>query len=195
MAFVNKQTKEINCKIVFYGPQRSGKTRTLRFIHEQTKPENRGELISVSADDERTLFIDYVPLILGSYQGLRTRLHLYAMPGAPISQMNQRLILKGVDGIVFVADSSPDRVEDNVESLGGLRNLLAEIKKDPDKIPMVFQYNKQDLPGAISAEKLRSLLGARDVDFASNARSGQGLFPALKQISKLVLAQVDINGG
>lgn len=188
MTFINYNTKEINCKIVFCGPALSGKTRNLKTIFERTPPNNRGELICLAHDDERTCYFDFLPLFLGRIRGFSTRLHLYSVPGNTIYDTNQRLILKGVDGIVFVADSRQEKLDENLESLENLSKNLQVHGYNPDKIPMIMQYNMCDFPTSMPVEELNRVLNPRGLpQFSTNAKTGEGVNQALKTVSRLVL--------
>jgi signal recognition particle receptor subunit beta len=150
--------REINCKIVYYGPGLCGKTTNLQYIYERTNPEAKGKMISLATETERTLFFDFLPLALGEIRGFKTRFHLYTVPGQVFYDASRKLILKGVDGVVFVADSQIERMEANQESLENLRTNLAEQGYSLDKLPYVIQYNKRDLPNIATVEELRELL-------------------------------------
>ena len=146
MSFINYSSREINCKIVYYGPGLCGKTTNLQYIYAKTSPEAKGKMISLATETERTLFFDFLPLSLGEIRGFKTRFHLYTVPGQVFYDASRKLILKGVDGVVFVADSQIERMEANIESLENLRTNLAEQGYNLDKLPYVIQYNKRDLP-------------------------------------------------
>jgi mutual gliding-motility protein MglA len=155
MSFINYSSREINCKIVYYGPGLCGKTTNLQYIYNKTNPDAKGKMISLATETERTLFFDFLPLALGEIRGFKTRFHLYTVPGQVFYDASRKLILKGVDGVVFVADSQIERMEANIESLENLRTNLAEQGYDLDKLPYVVQYNKRDLPNAAPLEELR----------------------------------------
>jgi signal recognition particle receptor subunit beta len=189
--FVNFMAREINCKIVYYGPGLCGKTTNLQYIYERTNPDARGKMISLATETERTLFFDFLPLALGEIRGFKTRFHLYTVPGQVFYDASRKLILKGVDGVIFVADSQFERLEANLESMDNLRENLAEQGYDLDKIPFVIQYNKRDLPNVVDVAELRAELNPRGVpDFEANARTGEGVFETLKAVSKLVLTEL-----
>jgi signal recognition particle receptor subunit beta len=195
MSFINYSSREINCKIVYYGPGLCGKTTNLQFIYNKTNPEAKGKMISLATETERTLFFDFLPLSLGEIRGFKTRFHLYTVPGQVFYDASRKLILKGVDGVVFVADSQLERSEANMESLENLRTNLADQGYDLDKIPFVVQYNKRDLPNATSLQELRQLLNPRGVpDFEGAAVQGVGVFETLKAIAKLVLIELKKGG-
>jgi signal recognition particle receptor subunit beta len=191
MSFINYSSREINCKIVYYGPGLCGKTTNLQYIYKKTSPEAKGKMISLATETERTLFFDFLPLSLGEIRGFKTRFHLYTVPGQVFYDASRKLILKGVDGVVFVADSQVERMEANIESLQNLRDNLSEQGYDFAKIPLVIQYNKRDLPNAAPVEELRNLLNTAGVpDFEGVAFKGDGVFETLKAIAKLVLTEL-----
>ena len=191
MSFINYLSREINCKIVYYGPGLCGKTTNLQYIYERTNPSAKGKLISLATETERTLFFDFLPLALGEIRGFKTRFHLYTVPGQVFYDASRKLILKGVDGVVFVADSQIARMEANVESLENLRTNLAEQGYSLDKLPYVIQYNKRDMPGIAPVEELRALLNTASVpDFEGVASTGVGVFDTLKAVAKLVLTEL-----
>jgi signal recognition particle receptor subunit beta len=175
VSFINYMAREINCKIVYYGPGLCGKTTNLQYIYKRTNPEAKGKMISLATETERTLFFDFLPLSLGEIRGFKTRFHLYTVPGQVFYDASRKLILKGVDGVIFVADSQLERLEANQESLDNLRYNLAEHGYSLEKIPYVIQYNKRDLPNALPMDELRQLLNPFGVlDFEASARTGQG---------------------
>jgi len=191
MSFINYSSREINCKIVYYGPGLCGKTTNLQYIYQKTNPDAKGKLISLATETERTLFFDFLPLSLGEIRGFKTRFHLYTVPGQVFYDASRKLILKGVDGVVFVADSQIERMEANHESLQNLRDNLAEQGYDLDAIPFVMQYNIRDLPNASTPEQLRAELNPRGVpEFEAVAVSGKGVFDTLKATAKLVLTHL-----
>ncbi len=191
MSFINYSSREINCKIVYYGPGLCGKTTNLQFIYNKTNPDLKGKMISLATETERTLFFDFLPLALGQIRGFKTRFHLYTVPGQVFYDASRKLILKGVDGVVFVADSQVERMEANIESLDNLRVNLREQGYDLDKIPCVIQYNKRDLPNAAPLEEMRKLLNPRGMpDFEASATVGTGVFETLKAIAKFVLSDL-----
>jgi signal recognition particle receptor subunit beta len=188
MALVNYAAREINCKIVYYGTGLGGKTTNLKYIHSQLAPTTRGELISLATETERTLFFDFLPLDLGSVQGFKTRFSLYTVPGQVEYNASRKLILNGVDGIIFVADSDLMRSKDNVESLQNMIENLAEYSLTLDNIPWVLQYNKRDLANAMPIERMEKELNIRGIpSFEAVASEGLGVFATLKAISKLIL--------
>jgi mutual gliding-motility protein MglA len=191
MSFINYSSREINCKIVFYGPGLCGKTTNLQYIYKKTNPDSKGKMISLATETERTLFFDFLPLALGEIRGFKTRFHLYTVPGQVFYDASRKLILKGVDGVVFVADSQIERMEANIESIENLRINLAEQEYDLDKIPFVIQYNKRDLPNTVPLEEMKKALNPASVpDFEAVAMEGAGVFDTLKAIAKLVIMEL-----
>ncbi len=191
MAFINYAAREINCKIVYYGPGLCGKTTNLKHIYSKTKPKVRGKLISLATETDRTLFFDFLPLEVGQIRGFKTRFHLYTVPGQMFYDASRKLILKGVDGIIFVADSQGNRMDANAESLKNLKINLTEHGFNLDKIPYVLQLNKRDMPGAASVEELTSLLQFKGEQvYEAVATTGQGVFETLKSLAKLVLIEL-----
>jgi mutual gliding-motility protein MglA len=191
MSFINYSSREINCKIVYYGPGLCGKTTNLQFVYNKTSPDAKGKMISLATETERTLFFDFLPLSMGEIHGFKTRFHLYTVPGQVFYDASRKLILKGVDGVVFVADSQVERMEANLESLDNLRENLEDHGFDLDKLPYVLQYNKQDLPNAVPVNELREVLNTSNVpDYAACAVNGDGVFSTLKAVAKLVLLEL-----
>lgn len=192
MSFINYSSREINCKIVYYGPGLCGKTTNLQYVYNKTKPEARGKMISLATETERTLFFDFLPLSLGEIRGFKTRFHLYTVPGQVFYDASRKLILKGVDGVCFVADSQAERIEANIESLDNLRSNLEEQGFDLDKLPFVMQYNKRDLPSAMPVPELRAALNAdqRVPEFEAVAQTGEGVFETLRAVARLVLTEL-----
>ncbi len=191
MSFINYSAREINCKIVYYGCGLCGKTTNLQFIYEKTNPEAKGKMISLATETERTLFFDFLPLSLGEIKGFKTRFHLYTVPGQIFYDASRKLILKGVDGIVFVVDSQAERIDANVESFENMKDNLREHGYDIESIPYVVQYNKRDLPSAVPVDELRRMLNPTNVpDFEAVAPKGIGVFETLKAIIKLVLIEL-----
>lgn len=158
MSMINYASREINCKIVFYGPGLGGKTTNLEYVYGRVAPETRGKLISLATETERTLFFDFLPVDLGTVRGFRTRFHLYTVPGQVYYNASRKLILKGVDGVVFVADSQVERAEANLESMQNLYDNMAAYGYDLTRIPFVIQYNKRDLPNAAPLAELQAML-------------------------------------
>ena len=191
MSFINYSTREINCKVVYYGPGLSGKTTNLKYIYENTNPEAKGKMISLETETERTLFFDFLPLSLGQIRGFQTRFHLYTVPGQVFYDASRKLILKGVDGVVFVCDSAASRFEANLESFANLQQNLRDQGYDPQRVPMVIQYNKRDVHDAVTTHFLSEQLNHHKVpEFETIATQGEGVFETLKSIAKDVLFQV-----
>jgi signal recognition particle receptor subunit beta len=191
MSFINYSAREINCKVVYYGPGLCGKTTNLQHIYNKTNPDLKGKMISLATETERTLFFDFLPLALGQIRGFKTRFHLYTVPGQVFYDASRKLILKGVDGVVFVADSQIERMEANLESLDNLRVNLKESGYDLDKVPYVMQYNKRDLPNAAPVEEMRQVLNPAGVaEFEASAMTGEGVFETLKAVAKAVLSDL-----
>jgi len=191
MSFINYSSREINCKIVYYGPGLGGKTTNLQYIYKKTNPDHKGKLISLATETERTLFFDFLPLALGDIRGFKIRFHLYTVPGQVFYDASRKLILKGVDGIVFVADSQIERMEANIESVENLRVNLQEQGYDLDKIPYSMQYNKRDLPNIAPLEEMNKVLNTRNVPwFEAVATEGIGVFDTLKSVAKQVLFEL-----
>ena len=194
MSFVNRMSKEINCKIVYYGAGLCGKTANLSYVYAATKPESRGKMISLETETERTLFFDFLPLDLGKIGEYKVRFHLYTVPGQVFYDASRKLILKGADGIVFVVDSQKARAEANIESLINLEENLATYKTTLGAMPHVVQYNKRDLPEIMPVDELRKTLNRYNApDFEAIAKTGQGVFETLKGLAKLVLTQLAKN--
>jgi len=188
MSLVNYSTREITCKIVYYGPGRSGKTTNLQYVHTAVPDERKGEMVSLATETDRTLFFDYFPLDLGTIAGFKTKMQLYTVPGQVYYNATRKLVLRGADGVVFVADAQKQQMEDNIESLRNLQENLLEQNLDIRQLPLVLQYNKVDLPGVHSKEEMDQALNFRDVpSFTAVAITGEGVFNTLRGISELVL--------
>ena len=191
MTFINYASREINCKIVYYGPGLCGKTTNLQHIFESTAPQSRGKLISLATETDRTLFFDFMPLELGTVRGFKTRFHLYTVPGQVFYDASRKLILKGVDGVVFVADSQEERMDANVESLYNLEENLQAQGYDLMKLPYVLQLNKRDLPNIIPVDELAAELRRKEEPVVEAvAASGAGVFDTLKAVAKQVLTEL-----
>jgi signal recognition particle receptor subunit beta len=191
VSFINYASREINCKLVYYGPGLCGKTTNLQYIYQKTSPDIRGKMISLATETERTLFFDFLPLALGSIRGFKVRFHLYTVPGQVFYDASRKLILKGVDGVIFVADSQLERMEANVESVENLRLNLQEQGYDLDKLPYVIQYNKRDLPNVAPLQEMRELINPTGVpDYEAVAPVGTGVFDTLKAVARLVLIEL-----
>ena len=191
MSFINYATKEINCKIVYCGPGLSGKTINIQYIYEQTQPEHKGKLVTLSTENERTLFFDFLPLSIGDVRGFKTRFHLYSIPGQTFYEVSRQFILKGVDGIIFVADSQPDRMDANLESLEELQRGLDNQGYDVGRVPLVLQYNKRDMPGVVPVRELEATFNAsRKPFFEAVANRGQGVMETLQAISQMIIKEL-----
>jgi mutual gliding-motility protein MglA len=194
VSFINYSSREINCKIVYYGPGLCGKTTNLQYIYRRTNPEQKGKLISLATETERTLFFDFLPLALGDLKGFRIRFHLYTVPGQVFYAASRKLILKGVDGVVFVGDSQIERMEANIESLDDLKINLAEQGYELEKLPFTVQYNKRDLPNIAPVAEMNSILNGRNIPyFEAVAVTGAGVFETLKSVAKQVLFELKKN--
>jgi signal recognition particle receptor subunit beta len=191
LTFINYVAREINCKIVYYGPGLGGKTTNLQYVYQITSPENKGKLISLATETERTLFFDFLPIDLGQIRGFRTRFHLYTVPGQVFYDSSRKLILKGVDGVVFVADSQEERIDANLESLANLAQNLKDQGFDIGKIPYVLQLNKRDLTNALPLEELKyHLLVKGEPVFEAVATQGVGVLTTLKAVARQVLLEL-----
>ncbi|HEX7049018.1 MAG TPA: ADP-ribosylation factor-like protein [Longimicrobiales bacterium] len=188
MSLVNHSTKEITCKVVYYGPGRSGKTTNLQYVHASVPDARKGQMISLATETDRTLFFDFLPLDLGSISGFRTRIQLYTVPGQVYYNATRKLVLRGADGVVFVADSQREQFDENIESLRNLQENLLDQGMDIRDLPLVMQYNKRDLPGAVPIEDLEDALNFRGLPSVSAAAvSGEGVLATLRAISEGVL--------
>lgn len=191
MTFINYAAREINCKIVYYGPGLCGKTTNLQWIYDKTNPQAKGKLISLATETDRTLFFDFLPLDLGTVRGFKTRFHLYTVPGQVFYDASRKLILKGVDGVIFVADSQDARMEANIESLQNLEKNLKEQGYDLKIVPYALQLNKRDLPTALPVDKMYQDLNYKgEPTFEAVATNGTGVFDTLKAVAKLVLTEL-----
>ncbi len=188
MAFINDKVKEVNCKVVFFGPPLCGKSTSLRYIHDQMNRGIKDHPIALSDEDDRTLYFDFVPVDLGKIKDYNVRMHLYTVPGQDAYEQSRRLIAKGIDGLVFMADSDLPNMEKNVASLAELRKILEKQGVEWEGLPKVFQWNKRDLPMAVPAEELRRLLNREnESEFETVAITGQGILDVLAAISEKVL--------
>jgi len=191
VSFINYSSREINCKIVYYGPGLCGKTTNLQYVYRKTRPEQKGKLISLATESERTLFFDFLPLALGDIRGFRVRFHLYTVPGQVFYAASRKLILKGVDGVVFVGDSQIERMEANIESVEDLRINLSEQGYDLERLPFTIQYNKRDLPNVAPVPEMNSILNMNNIPyFEAVAVTGVGVFETLKDVAKQVLFEL-----
>ena len=192
MVQINFALKEVNCKVVYYGPGMSGKTTNLEIVHQKAPEENKGELTSISTDGDRTLFFDFMPLDLGNVAGMRTKFQLYTVPGQVYYNSTRKLVLQGVDGVIFVADSDPDKFDESIESYANLIENLAEYGKDIRELPHVIQYNKRDLPNAMPVAEMDKRLNKFGVPtFEAVAYTGEGVFPTLKTLAAMVLESIE----
>ncbi|MGB1839509.1 MAG: GTP-binding protein [Longimicrobiales bacterium] len=188
MSMINYASREINCKIVYYGTGLGGKTTNLEYIYSRVNPDTKGKMISLATETERTLFFDFLPIDLGEVRGFKTRFHLYTVPGQVYYNASRRLILKGVDGLVFVADSQASRAEANIESMHNLYENLETYGYDLETIPFAIQYNKRDMDNILSPEELRAQINPMGVpDFEGVAINGEGVFETLSSVSKMVV--------
>jgi signal recognition particle receptor subunit beta len=195
MAFINYAAREINCKIVYYGPGLCGKTTNLQYIYEKTNPNSKGKLISLATETDRTLFFDFLPIDLGTVRGFKTRFHLYTVPGQVFYDASRKLILKGADGVVFVADSQEPRFDADIEALRNLDENLKEQQLDLKTMPYILQLNKRDLPTAMTVEALLAELRYKDEPyFEACAPKGIGVFDTLKECAKQVLTELRKGG-
>jgi mutual gliding-motility protein MglA len=189
--FINFPAREINCKLVYYGPGLGGKTANLQWIYENTGANQKGKMISLATETDRTLFFDFLPLDLGTVRGFKTRLHLYTVPGQVFYEASRKLILKGADGVVFVADSQEERLDANLETLDNLQEHMKEHGLSFDTIPYVLQLNKRDLPDILSVKELRDKLQRKgEPILEATAISGTGVFETLKEVARLVLGEL-----
>lgn len=191
MALINVAAREIHCKIVYYGPGMCGKTTNLQYIHGQMPQTTKTDLLSIATETERTLFFDFLPLDLGKVRGFQTRFHLYTVPGQVLYERTRVAVLNGADGVVFVADSKRDKLEENVNSLKELSRNVQRMGKRFQEFPMVLQYNKRDLPNALPVPVMDKYLNPLNwTRCEATAASGQGVFDTLKAISKLVISKL-----
>ena len=188
MVSINYSAREVCCKIVYYGPGLSGKTTNLQYIHSKVPTNTRGKLISLATEADRTLYFDFLPINIGTINGFQAKFQLYTVPGQVYYNATRKLVLRGVDGLVFVADSQADKMDENVESLANLQDNLVEYGYNLEELPLVLQYNKRDLPGVLTLDELNARLNPRGVpSFEASATLGKGVFDTLKLIIKLVL--------
>jgi signal recognition particle receptor subunit beta/Na+-transporting methylmalonyl-CoA/oxaloacetate decarboxylase gamma subunit len=192
MVQINFGQREVSCKVVFYGPGMSGKTTNLEIIHKKAPKDAVGEMVSIATETDRTLYFDFLPLDLGQVAGMRTKFQLYTVPGQIYYNATRKLVLQGVDGVIFVADSNPDKMAENLESFQNLRDNLAEMGLTVDDIPVVLQYNKRDLPNALSVPDLDAQMNPNGYPtYEACARDGKGVFATLKEISRLVIEKLN----
>ncbi len=195
MVSINYSAREVCCKIVYYGPGLSGKTTNLQYVHSRVPQNTRGKLISLATEADRTLYFDFLPINIGTINDFQAKFQLYTVPGQVYYNATRKLVLRGVDGLVFVADSQPDKMDENIESLANLEDNLREYGYDMALLPLVIQYNKRDLPGVLSLDELNARLNPRGVPFfEASAPQGKGVFDTLKLIIKLVLDKAKATG-
>jgi mutual gliding-motility protein MglA len=188
MAFINQEAKEIHCKVVYYGPSLGGKTTNIQWIYQKTAGENKSELMTFNTNPERTLFFDFLPMNVGEIRGLQTRFHLYTVPGQVVYDASRKLILKGLDGVIFVADSQLERMDENIEAFKNLEKNLEQQGYDIRRVPLVIQYNKRDLPNVAPLAELRAALNRYNApDFEATASIGRGVMETLKTVSKSII--------
>jgi hypothetical protein len=188
MSFFNHNAKEIHCKVVYYGPSLGGKTTNVQWVYNNTAVDQKSKLVTLNTDIERTLFFDFLPLNIGEIRGYKTRFHLYSVPGQVVYDASRKLILKGLDGVIFVADSQIERMEENLQALRNLETNLETQGYDIRDIPLVIQYNKRDLPNAAPIATLRSQLNLyQSPDFEAIASEGKGVMESLKTVSKAII--------
>jgi len=188
MAFINHNAKEIHCKIVYYGPSLGGKTTNLQWVYHKQSGPDKSELHSLPGDVERTLFFDFLPLSVGEIRGNKTRFHLYSVPGQVVYDSSRKLIMKGLDGVIFVADSQAERMEENLLAMENLKKNLELQGYDIKEIPLVIQYNKRDLPNALPLAELRAALNLyNSPDFEGTASEGKGVFESFRTVSKSII--------
>jgi len=195
VSFINRVGREINCKIIYAGTGLGGKTTNVQFIYEQTHPEQTGKLMPLSTENERTLFYDFLPMGVGEIRGYKTRFHIFSIPGQTFYENSRPFLLRGVDGIVFVVDSQPERMEANIESLESLRRSLDRQGYDLDRLPLVFQYNKRDLSGAVPVSELQATFNPlKRPYFEAIANRGTGVMETLQAISQAVIRELKGGG-
>ncbi|MNJ91237.1 Mutual gliding-motility protein MglA [compost metagenome] len=188
MSFINYNAKEIHCKVVYYGPSLGGKTTNIQWVYQKTAEDQKSKLVALNTDIERTLFFDFLPLNVGDIRGFKTRFHLYTVPGQVVYDASRKLILKGLDGVIFVADSQIERMDENLEALRNLERNLEQQGYDIREIPLIMQYNKRDLPNVASLAEMRSALNPYNApEIEGCASEGKGVFESLKTVSKSII--------
>lgn len=188
MSFINYNAKEIHCKVVYYGPSLGGKTTNIQWVYQKTAEDQKSKLVALNTDIERTLFFDFLPLNVGDIRGFKTRFHLYTVPGQVVYDASRKLILKGLDGVIFVADSQVERMDENLEALRNLEKNLEQQGYDIREVPLIMQYNKRDLPNVASLAELRSALNPYNApEIEGCASEGRGVFESLKTVSKSII--------
>ena len=189
MSFINTSAKEIHCKLVYYGPSLGGKTTNIQWVYQKTNSDQNNKLISLNTEIERTLFFDFLPLFIGEIRGFTTKFHLYTVPGQVVYDASRKLIMKGLDGVIFVADSQAERWEENVESMNNLETNLAQQGYDIRQVPLVIQYNKRDLTNVTPVTEMRKALNRHNaMEFEAIANQGIGVFESLKTVSKSIIS-------
>lgn len=188
MSFINYNAKEIHCKVVYYGPSLGGKTTNIQWVYQKTAEDQKSKLVALNTDIERTLFFDFLPLNVGDIRGFKTRFHLYTVPGQVVYDASRKLILKGLDGVIFVADSQIERMDENLEALRNLEKNLEQQGYDIKEVPLIMQYNKRDLPNVASLAEMRSALNPYNApEIEGCASEGKGVFESLKTVSKSII--------
>lgn len=188
MSFINYNAKEIHCKVVYYGPSLGGKTTNIQWIYQKTADDQKSKLVALNTDIERTLFFDFLPMHVGDIRGFKTRFHLYTVPGQVVYDASRKLILKGLDGVIFVADSQLERMDENVEAFKNLERNLEQQGYDIREIPLIMQYNKRDLPNVASLAEMRMALNFYNApEFEGCASEGKGVVESLKTVSNSIL--------
>lgn len=191
MSFINPRDKEINCKIIYYGPTGSGKSTLLHDIYKKTSSKDRGKMLTLSEGEDHTLFFDFLPLSLGTVKGYKIRFHLYSVPGHVVYDSSRKLILKGIDGLIFVVDSRLERLEDNIESWKALKENLRNNDIDFRTLPIALQFNKRDLGSAMPVSELQPLFNGRDLPFfESVAKEGKNVMECFHAVAKMVLKEL-----
>ena len=188
MSFINYNAKEIHCKVVYYGPSLGGKTTNLQHVYAKSHPDQKSNLMNMNTETERTLFFDFLPLELGEIRGFKTRFHLYTVPGQVVYDASRKLILKGLDGVIFVADSQRERMEENIEAMNNLKTNLDQQGYNIREIPLILQYNKRDLQNVATLPELRKALNLYNApEFEAKAHEGSGVFESLNSVSKSII--------
>jgi signal recognition particle receptor subunit beta len=189
MSFINNTAKEIHCKLVYYGPSLGGKTTNVQWVYQKTKTDQKSKLIALNTENERTLFFDFLPLFIGEIRGFTTKFHLYTVPGQVVYDASRKLIMKGLDGVIFVADSQAERWEENIESMNNLETNLQQQGYDIRQVPLVIQYNKRDLSNVSPIQDMRKALNRYNAtEFEAIATQGIGVFESLKTVSKSIIS-------
>jgi signal recognition particle receptor subunit beta len=188
MAVINPDAKELHCKLVYYGPSLGGKTTNVQWVYQKTASPSQSELMQFDSNPERTVFFDFLPMHAGEFRGLKTRFHLFSVPGQVVYDASRRLILKNLDGVIFVADSQIERMDENIEAMRNLEKNLEKQGYDIKEVPLVIQYNKRDLPNILSVAELRAALNKYNApDFEATASIGRGVLETLRTVSKTII--------